>query len=1146
MWTQTIRFLCTLLCCVPFASAMAHEHAHDHGNAGLEFHANKGQWPEQVLYRCRTAGGAVFVERSAFTYVLAAGGPEHGVRTEPGQERPYKAHAYRVHFEGGNALDQRGLEPKRHHVNYFLGNDRSKWAGRVPVYRTVELQEVYAGIGLRVEGHDGLKYDWLVAPGADPAAIVMRFEGQDGLRVADGLLYVSTSAGEVIEQRPVAWQERNGVRIPVAIAYRQQGERISYVLPNGHDATLPLVIDPIVNFSSFSGSIADNFGFTATYDAGGHLYGGGIAFGIGYPLTVGVIQDSFGGGTVDIAVSKFLPDGTDLVWSTYVGGSGNDVPHSMVVNDNDQLYIFGTTGSIDLPVTDGCFDPSFSGGSFPPFAGSYGFSYNGGSDMALVCLSQDATALVGSTYLGGSANDGLNQFTPLLRNYGDPFRGEIIIDDQGRPVVISSTVSQDMPVSANAHQAMIAGGLDAYICRLEPDLTALSWATYLGGTGNDAGFGVQQAPGGDLYVTGGTMSSNFPMIGSPADASFGGQVDGFIGRFAASDDAYIASTFVGGNGFDQSYFVQVDLQGNAYVVGQTTGPFPISPGVYNNPNSTQFIQKFNPDLSASLWSTLVGSGGNENISPSAFLVSDCGQIFFSGWGGDTNPFGGGLTTSTTTGLPVTPDAFDATTDGSDFYLMVLDPDATSLVYATFFGGTASEHVDGGTSRFDKDGIVYQAVCAGCQGQSFPTTPGAYSNSNNSFNCNLGVFKIDFEQNVQVNITSDAQDGLVCVAVPLNLTASGNATEWTWDLGDGSPPIQGEAVEHIFDEPGVYLVRLIGLNDEACVISDTAFAEITVVLPADLQPSFTAQQTSSCAALEVVFDNQSVGSDLVLWSFGDGTFSSVTSPVHIYEEPGTYSIELALIDPVCPDTSVALIDLQVIQQQLPIGLEDVELCPGESTVLTIAPGYEQYIWSTGATSSSIEVLEPGTYTVVVRDGVCLGTDTAVVFLAPAPPNLMPLLLCSGDQRLYSLPAPVTSVIWNNSSTEPSIFIAEEGLFWFDAIDAFGCPWTDTLVVQRVAQFDGEPIVPNVLSPNNDGYNDSFRIPGLPAARVELTIYDRWGNTVFEGKGQQAAWNGGRNNGPDGMPEGTYYYVLTYEDECTQLPLTTRTGHVTLLR
>ena len=355
--------------------------------------------------------------------------------------------------------------------------------------------------------------------------------------------------------------------------------------------------------------------------------------------------------------------------------------------------------------------------------------------------------MIGSTYVGGSGNDGINNVLPLVHNYGDHFRGEIALDPLQHPVVATTTQSTDMPVSANASQMIFGGGIqDAYIFRLDPTLSTLQ-ATYYGGSGNDSGYGVQFDSNGQVFVTGGTMSIDLPMSGTPFQSSNSGDADGYVLRLSAGLDQFLSSTYIGTSSFDQSYFVQLDVADAVYVVGQTHGTYPVSAGVYSNPGSSQFIHKLDHDLTTSLWSTVIGSGmGFEDLSPSAFLVSDCGQIYFSGWGGVVNHFVQ-APTSTTNGLPVTPDAFQSTTDGSDFYLMVLAEDAASLNYATYFGGSTSvEHVDGGTSRFDKHGTVYQAVCAGCGGHNdFPSTPGAWSATNNSSNCNLGVFKFDLLQ-----------------------------------------------------------------------------------------------------------------------------------------------------------------------------------------------------------------------------------------------------------------------------------------------------------------------------------------------------------------------------------------------------------------
>lgn len=1127
-------------------------HAHDHhpagGHKGLEFHANQGQWPGQVLYRARTSGGALFVERSAFTYVLQRGGPQHASDPNATHE-PYREHAYRMRFVGGRAGAHGGIERLPHQVSYFLGSDRSRWAAGIPAFGGVTLEEVYPGIALRTDGHEGLKYEWLLAPGADPSVIVLAFEGQDEVRLEGGVLRIHTTAGDVVEQRPVAWTEHDGQRIPVACAYRLVGAELSYVFPEGYDRSRPLVIDPTVVFSSYSGSTGDNFGFTATYDAGGHLYGGGMVRSTGYPTTLGVLQSAYGGGENDIAISKFSPSGDALVWSTYVGGSGNEVPHSMVVNDADELFVLGTSNSGDFPTTSGCWDDSFNGGTNPPFAvTSYGFSYTTGCDIVLMHFNSTATALVGSTFVGGSGNDGLNQVTPLNRNYGDPFRGEIIVDAENRPIVVSSTSSAGLFTSADAPQAAFGGGgSDAYVFRMDPGLTNILWATYHGGTAADAGFGVQVSSTGDIYITGGTTSADLPTAGAPVSATYNGGTDGFIARFAPSGSPLLSATYVGEGGFDQSYFVQLNTADEVFVVGQTSGPYTISPGRYSNPNATQFLHKFSGDLSTSLWSTRIGGAGGENISPSAFLVSNCDQIYFSGWAGTTNTFGAAGLISSTTGLPVTPDAYQGTTSGSDFYLMLLEAEAVSLGYATFFGGTSSEHVDGGTSRFDKDGIVYQAVCAGCGQQSYPTTPGVWSNTNNSTNCNLGVFKIDFEQAVQVAIDAGTPDQTICVTGPGVFTAIGNASTWTWDLGDGSPTQQGSVIAHQYAFPGVYEVMLVGIDDASCNVSDTAYAEITVVAPADLRPMFEAVPASDCDGYVVELFNSSMGGNAFTWSFGDGTSSTLTNPVHTYPAAGSYDITLGVIDPICVDTAFLTTTIELEAPVLELDLDSpVALCNGSSVLLDAGPGFDGYLWSTGAASRTITASAPGTYWVDVSDGICSGRDSIIVVAQPAHPPLPDVPICPGETTLLSPGGPVLSIVWNTGSTDGAIEVDVEGRYWFDAVDAFGCDWTDTIDVRLLAEAVGDPVIPNVFTPNGDLSNNEYRIEGVDTEQFSLEVYNRWGMLVFRSSDPGKGWNGKLDNAGELLPDGTYYYVLSFKDDCARIPLTTTTGHITVLR
>ncbi|HRH39391.1 MAG TPA: hypothetical protein PK760_13655, partial [Flavobacteriales bacterium] len=422
------------------------------------------------------------MESDAFTYVVSKDEHYHASGIQPTTDH-YDRHAYRMHFVGGQAKGSNGVERAPHYANYFLGNDKSKWAGHCAVFGGVDLTSVYPGVDLHVEGGTGLKYDWRVAAGADASLIKLRFEGQDKLSVRDGMLYITTSVGDVIEQRPEAWSEVNGERVPVKCAYVQRGDEVYYSMPNGYDRGHPLVIDPTVVFGSYIGSAANNFGFTATYDNDGALYGGGIAFGFNYPTTLGTFQTSFGGDVIDMGITKFSPDGSTLEWSTYIGGSlGNESPHSMVVNAENELYIMGVSGASDFPTTTGCVDNSFGAGPQINFVIGEGYTHLNGADAVVVHLSGDASVLLGGTFIGGSQADRLNNSVLLDFNSGDPFRGEIILDQAENPIMVTSTISPDMPVSANATQPTLGGQQDGYICMLDPTLSTLMWGTYHGGS----------------------------------------------------------------------------------------------------------------------------------------------------------------------------------------------------------------------------------------------------------------------------------------------------------------------------------------------------------------------------------------------------------------------------------------------------------------------------------------------------------------------------------------------------------------------------------------------------------------------------------------------------------------------------------------
>ena len=269
-----------------------------------------------------------------------------------------------------------------------------------------------------------------------------------------------------------------------------------------------LTIDPIVIFSTFSGSKADNFGFTGTFNPAGNGFSGGTVYAPGYPTTTGAFQVNYGGGLDtydaqnnmleygrDVGILKYTPDGKKLVWCTYPGGKNNEQPHSMIVNSKDELIVFGTTASSDFPITSDAYDTV----------------YHGQGDIYITIFSEDGSKLIASTYIGGSGRDGFNgnqpyvePTGPLSYNYGDAYRGEVIVDDSDNVFVASCTQSLDLKVKS-PFQSKFGGVQDGLVMKLSPDLKKLDWMSFLGGSDQDAAYGIHLDSKQNIFVCGGTF-----------------------------------------------------------------------------------------------------------------------------------------------------------------------------------------------------------------------------------------------------------------------------------------------------------------------------------------------------------------------------------------------------------------------------------------------------------------------------------------------------------------------------------------------------------------------------------------------------------------------------------------------------------------
>ncbi len=677
-------FTLIVLLCVIIISNKTIAHAHN-PILPIEYIQNKGQWDGDFIYRGNTPNGDIYLKRDGFR-ILQLGTDFHEIRRQLHNyknptNQTFNYHVYDMTFVNSNNVKEITEEKKqKHYYNYFLGNDASKWKSEIHPVFAVNYKELYDGIDAHIYSESGnVKYDLIVNPGADIKKIKINYSGVNSIRLENNKLIIVTSVGENTELAPYAYQFINNTKKEVPCKYvLNEQNQISFQFPKGYKDDVQLVIDPVLVFSTLTGSTADNWGFTATYDSLGNYYSGGIANGVGYPVTVGAFQGTYGGSGIggggfgcDAVITQFNSAGTALNYSTYLGGADNDQPHSIVVDNNGNLAIAGRTYSTNFPTSAGCFDNTA----------------NGAADLFVTKFNSSGTALIGSTYIGGNGADGENitpVYTSLLslkHNYGDDARSEIITDANNNLWIAASTSSSNFP-TFQPNQGALSGAQDGVIFELNNNCSNLIWSTYWGGSSNDACYvlSFDKMNQNVLYVAGGTESSNLQVTPGTLNPSSLGATDGFLLKFNASTHLLQAGTFIGTSSYDQVYGVQTDDSSHVYVMGQTNGTYPVTPGVYTNPNSSQFVTKLDNNLTSIMASTVYGSGTNitTNISPVAFLVDKCGSIYVSGWGGPT-----GGNPGNTIGMPTTAGAIQSVTDGSDFYFIVFSKNFQNLLYATF-------------------------------------------------------------------------------------------------------------------------------------------------------------------------------------------------------------------------------------------------------------------------------------------------------------------------------------------------------------------------------------------------------------------------------------------------------------------------------
>ena len=644
----------------------------------LSFEPNQGQADSQVKYLARGEGYTLFLTSDATVLGLRSAGAGKSTQW------------VRLVLQGAAATP--AISPEEQLLgrsNYFVGNDSSKWRTNIPTFARVRYEQVYPGVDLIYYGRKGqLENDFEINPGVNPKVISWQLEGAQKVHIdPTGNLVLTVGENEVRLQQPRAYQLEGDQQHEVPVRYRIHGKKVSFALGK-YNRLQKLLIDPVLSYSTYLGGTGGDTAYSVVLDSSGDAYVTGVTASTNFPSTSSAYQTAYDGDG-DVFITEFNPAGNGLIFSTFLGGTGDDTPAQILLSSFGNLFIVGSTTSNNFPTTSGVFQPI----------------YAGNQDAFLTEIKPDGSALVYSTYIGGTGAD---------------FGTAVAIDSAGNAYVTGSTQSTDFP-TLNPIQPGNVGYYDAFVTELSPTAT-LVYSTYLGGTLNDYGTGVAVDTSGNVTVSGYTYSSNFPTQNALQSALAGGS-DIFITKFTPGSSSLLFSTYLGGSSIDRSSGMVVDASGNIYLAGDSQSPnFPVTANAYQSSlagTDNAVITKLAPDASTLVFSTYLGGGATDQAT--ALTLDSVGNIYVTGFTQSSNfplldPFQNVLGISGagncgSTNLINVPNVICA-----DAFVAKFAPSGIP-VFSSFLGGSGSDSGQG--IAVDSTGNIY--VVGGTTSPNFPAT-----------------------------------------------------------------------------------------------------------------------------------------------------------------------------------------------------------------------------------------------------------------------------------------------------------------------------------------------------------------------------------------------------------------------------------------
>lgn len=744
----------------------------------------------------------------------------------------------RIQFVGANphaaVTGEDGLPGS---VNYFIGDDPTRWHTAIPTYQRVRVASAYPGIDVIYYGDQrDLEYDLVIAPGADLSVVRLALMGAEAVTLDDdGSLLIELASGQLRKSAPRVYQLGEDGQRAISGGYvlREAGE-VGFEV-GAYEPDRPVVIDPTLSYSTYLGGSAYDYATGIAVDSSGNAYIVGSTAG-GFPTTTGAYQSGYGGGDDDVFVAKLNPTGTALVYATYLGGSTNDIGRGIAVDSSGNAYVTGDTL-----------------GGFPTTPGAYQPAYGGGTDAFVAKLNATGTALLYSTYLGGSNYD----------------VGSAIAVDSSNNAYVTGGTAGGFPTTAGAYQPIFGGGgSDAFVAKLNATGSGLAYSTYVGGSGAEGSGGIAVDGSGNAHVAGSTTGT-FPITGGAYQPTFGGGgTDAFVAKLNAAGTALLYSTYLGGGHDEGAGPVAVDSGGNVYLTGDTTGGFPITGGAYQptfgGGSNDAFVAKLNASGSGLVYSTYLGGGGFDGGLDIA--VDSGGNAYVTGY--------------TYGGFPTTPGAFQTSYSSpplgpADAFLVKLNPNGTALLYGTYLGGGGADFGFG--IALDGVGNVY---ITGKTQSGFPTTSGVYQQAPGGRD---DAFVTRFAPSPALNLAmTTSPSGSVITGASLTYTITiGNGGELAATgvtLTDSLP----DSVTFVSSSPGCSGTRTITCS--VGTIEAAATAQVQIVV----RPGIAALGTLTNSATAITDPPGAFGSATTSILVQPGadlslTGSAMPSPVAIGQE-----------------------------------------------------------------------------------------------------------------------------------------------------------------------------------------------------------------------------------------------------------------------